>query len=196
MEKASVTSSVTSMFKALPLARLLVRWRPMRALHCDELWRASPLGLTHGHVRTRRTLPCSLLLATSVAHLEVRHHGVCIARAQPRAWRDGHRANERYACHAARCCKQLDRRTLSGPCFSLLAISAHPHILLRCVSCSLAACAQLLVQMQHRVCQRTTSSWSGARHEHELFDIGDRAASCHRELASVEHSMVYVAPSA
>jgi len=53
---------------------------------------------------------------------------------------------------------QLDRRTLSGPCFSLLAISAHPHILLRCVSCSLAACAQLSVQMQHRVCQRTTSS--------------------------------------
>ena len=109
---------------------------------------------------------------------------VCIARAQPWGWRDGHRANERYACHAARCCKQLDRRTLSGPCFPLLAISSHPHILLRCVSCSLAACAQSSVQTQHRVCPCTSGTSFKERRKARarvVRHVGDRAASRHRE---------------
>ena len=56
---------------------------------------------------------------------------------------------KRYACHAAPCCKQLDRRTLSGPCFSMLAISA--HLTFSCVVCPALWPPVCAVQTQHRV---------------------------------------------
>ena len=75
----------------------------------------------------------------------------CNARAQPWAWRDGHRAHQKV-CMPCRAVLQAARSAHAER--SLLFNSCNlraPHILLRCVSCSLAACAQSSVQTQHRV---------------------------------------------
>ena len=104
---------------------------------------------------------------------------------------------KRYACHAAPCCKQLDRRTLSGPCFSMLAISA--HLTFSCVVCPALWPPVCAVQTQHRVCpcMRGTSFKERRKARARVVrQVGDRAASRHRELASVEVSTVWVAPSA
>jgi hypothetical protein len=104
---------------------------------------------------------------------------------------------KRYACHAAPCCKQLDRRTLSGPCFSMLAISA--HLTFSCVVCPALWPPVCAVQTQHRVCpcMRGTSFKERRKARARVVrQVGDRAAPRHRELASVEYSTVWVAPSA
>ena len=104
---------------------------------------------------------------------------------------------KRYACHAAPCCKQLDRRTLSGPCFSMLAISA--HLTFSCVVCPALWPPVCAVQTQHRVCpcMRGTSFKERRKARARVVrQVGDRAAPRHRELASVEYSAVWVAPSA
>jgi hypothetical protein len=76
----------------------------------------------------------------------------CNARAQPWAWRDGHRAHQKV-CMPCRAVLQAARSAHAERSLLFNACNLRaPHILLRCVSCSLAACAQSSVQTQHRVC--------------------------------------------
>ena len=106
---------------------------------------------------------------------------------------------KRYACHAAPCCKQLDRCTLSGPCFSILAISAH-------LTFSCVVCPALWPPVRSRRSKRNTgfcpcitrASFKERRKARArvVRQVGDRAASRHREVASVEYSTVWVALSA
>lgn len=123
----------------------------------------------------------------------------CNARAQPWAWRDGHRANQKV-CMPCRAVLQAARSAHAERSLLFNACNLRaPHILLRCVSCSLAACAQSSVQTQHRVCPCTSGTSFKERRKARarvVRQVGDRAASRHRELASVEYSKVWVAPSA